>query len=208
MRSFSLSCSPCSLHCAQFNQGQGHRSRTGCWAISKCNVILTTTSTTYTHMGEQEDIPQEKKAGRHEHPEETTLTSWQMKSSQQLLRLITTTTGWSLSGWKEHRLVSTPTYLHLCPPPTNDAHQLAEQVWRTPIGTSSHRVPHTGWTFCFVSLCFSAPVRRVNFCLLQCRNMWVDILHTLVFNLVFFFLLLPQDIHPNRLVNSQSGKYR
>lgn len=54
---------------------------------------------THTHNRAEENIPQQQRAGRHEHPEETTLTSWQIKPRRRLHGLITATAGWPLSGW-------------------------------------------------------------------------------------------------------------
>ena len=55
---------------------------------------------THTHTCRRpENIPQQQRTRQHEHPEETTLTSWQIKPSRRLLGVITAISGWPLSGW-------------------------------------------------------------------------------------------------------------
>ncbi|CAJ1053096.1 Hypothetical predicted protein [Xyrichtys novacula] len=61
--------------------------------LTYCDYCFTDVDTqTYAdiHEGDpEENIPQQQRAGRHEHPEETTLTSCQIKPSRRLLGLIT-----------------------------------------------------------------------------------------------------------------------
>lgn len=67
---------------------QGQRWKAWLLGSKEYNIIVTTIShthaRTHTWRRPQENIPQQQRAGLHEHPEETTLTSWQIKPSQRL----------------------------------------------------------------------------------------------------------------------------
>lgn len=98
-RMLSPSCSPLHLHQPCQPRPEVKSLTTAPQAIQHYCDYHFTHIHTHTWRGPEENILQQQRAGRHEHPEETTLTSWQIKPSRRLLGLITATAGWPLSGW-------------------------------------------------------------------------------------------------------------
>ena len=63
------------------------------------SITHTHTHTRCMRRRPEKNIPQQQRVGRHEHPEETTLTSCEIKPSRWLFGVITAATGSPLSGW-------------------------------------------------------------------------------------------------------------
>lgn len=79
---------------------QGQRSKACLRQPKQCSSVVSSISHTHTHRKRRaENIPQQRSVGRHEHPEETTVTSCQIKPSWRLLVVITAAADWLLSGW-------------------------------------------------------------------------------------------------------------
>lgn len=74
----------------------------------------------YTHTHEGDQRRTFRSSEQPEHPEETTVTSWQINPSQRLHGLITTTANRPLAGWiLSTTLMSSPAHHYLiCPPKT------------------------------------------------------------------------------------------
>lgn len=77
----------------------GQRSKASLLHPMLFSIIVATISHTETQRRPEENIPQQQRPGRFEHPEETTLTSCQIKPSRWLLGVITVVTALPMSGW-------------------------------------------------------------------------------------------------------------